>query len=128
MGGVDHFDQLHSAYNISWKSRRWWLKLFYYCLDAAIVNSFILYQNCWKNSNQTSKHLSQLHFRSLLADELIGNFCSRTRGDLLHGLEEAGKGITPMDARLYIILQDCAMLVIICLQEARGEGALIVVL
>lgn len=39
MGGVDHFDQLLSAYSISWKSRRWWLRIFYYCLDSCIVNS-----------------------------------------------------------------------------------------
>lgn len=44
MGGVDHFDQFHSFYNISWKSRRWWMKIFYYFLDASIVNSYILYK------------------------------------------------------------------------------------
>ncbi|XP_015375252.1 PREDICTED: piggyBac transposable element-derived protein 4-like, partial [Diuraphis noxia] len=38
MGGVDHFDQFHSYYNVAWKSRRWWLKIFYYLLDACIVN------------------------------------------------------------------------------------------
>lgn len=41
MRGVDHFDQYHSAYNTSWKSRRWWIKILYYLLDAAIVNVFI---------------------------------------------------------------------------------------
>lgn len=42
MGGVDKFDQMMAAYNIRWKSRRWWLKIFYYMLDCCIVNSFIL--------------------------------------------------------------------------------------
>jgi len=35
MGGVD---QLLECYNIIWKSRRWWIKLFYYFCDATIVN------------------------------------------------------------------------------------------
>lgn len=43
MGGVDHFDQLLSTYSISQKSKRWWVKIFYYLLDTAFVNSFILY-------------------------------------------------------------------------------------
>lgn len=44
MGGVDKFDQYMANYSISQKSRRWWLKLFYYMIDTAIVNSFILYK------------------------------------------------------------------------------------
>ncbi|XP_049782235.1 piggyBac transposable element-derived protein 4-like [Schistocerca cancellata] len=48
MGGVDKFEQLMSAYSVSWKSRKWWRKLFYYFLDAAVVNSFILYYDTAK--------------------------------------------------------------------------------
>lgn len=42
MGGVDKFDQLLAAYNISWKSCliSWWLKFFYYMLDCYIVYSY----------------------------------------------------------------------------------------
>lgn len=43
MGGVDHFDQLLQCYNISKKSRRWWIKLLYYFIDTAIVNSYIIH-------------------------------------------------------------------------------------
>lgn len=43
MGGVDHFDQLLERYNIAWKSRRWWLKLFYHFCDATIVNAYIMH-------------------------------------------------------------------------------------
>ncbi|KAK9753421.1 Transposase IS4 [Popillia japonica] len=28
MGGVDHFDQLHATYTVTWKSRRWWMDIF----------------------------------------------------------------------------------------------------
>lgn len=44
MGGVDHFDQYHSYYNVAWKSRRWRFKIFYYLLDASKVNLFVLYK------------------------------------------------------------------------------------
>lgn len=51
MGGVDRFDQLLSSYNISWKSGRWWMTFFYYCLEVFIANSFIL---CKTTVQQTS--------------------------------------------------------------------------
>lgn len=78
MGGVDRFDQLMQVYSISWKSRRWWMKIFYYLLDASIVNSYILYKETIKIVSTKEKPMSQLSFRSVLADELIGSFCSKT--------------------------------------------------
>lgn len=44
MGAVDRFVQYMSAYSVSQKSRRWWVKLFYYMLDNTIVNTFLLYK------------------------------------------------------------------------------------
>ncbi|KAK9680986.1 Transposase IS4 [Popillia japonica] len=79
MGRVDHFDQLHSAYNISWKSRRWWMRIFYYCLEACIVNSFVIYKANMKMKEPQRKALTHLQFRSLLASGLIGTFSSRIR-------------------------------------------------
>lgn len=77
MGGVDKFDQYMANYSISQKSRRWWLKLFYYMIDTAIVNSFILYkESC---NTMKKKYISQLEFRSRLTDELISNFSSRKK-------------------------------------------------
>ena len=79
MGGVDYFDQLHSAYSISWKSRRWWMRIFYYAVDACIVNSYILYKNTVKDVQSYTQPLPELKFRSILANELIGIFCSRIK-------------------------------------------------
>lgn len=77
MGGVDKFDQLLSYYSIAWKSRRWWFKIFYYLVDSAIVNAYILYQQTCSTRNV--KPLSHLKFRSLLADQLISNYHTRKR-------------------------------------------------
>lgn len=77
MGGVDHFYQLLECYNITWKSRRWWIKLFYYFFDATIVNSYIMYTTTVKLTSNREKPSTHLMYRSLLADELIGQFWSR---------------------------------------------------
>lgn len=79
MGGVDLFDQLHSCYNIAWKSRRWWLKFFYYFVDATIVNSYILYKSGFAQQQPNNKPKSHLIFRSILANQLIGDFSSRKK-------------------------------------------------
>ncbi|KAK9702507.1 Transposase IS4 [Popillia japonica] len=79
MGGVDRFDQLLAAYNISWKSRRWWMRIFHYCLESSMVNAYILYKTTVKESSKTIKPVSHLKFRSPLASQLILNYCSRKR-------------------------------------------------
>lgn len=86
MGGVDLFDQYKSFYSIQQKSRRWWLKFFYYLLDSCIVNSFINY-NCTTNFKKP-KGLTHLQFRSKLVNEFIFNDTSRKR-----------KGYTPAVGR-----------------------------
>ncbi|CAI6348589.1 unnamed protein product [Macrosiphum euphorbiae] len=79
MGGVDHFDQFHSYYNVAWKSRRWWLKIFYYLLDASIVNSFVLYQTTSNLHDPKSSKYTHLNFRSTLANQLIGDYSSKKK-------------------------------------------------
>ncbi|KAG8299815.1 hypothetical protein J6590_108541 [Homalodisca vitripennis] len=75
MGGVDHFDHLLSSYSIAQKSRKWWIKIFYFLLDSVMVNSFILYRYIAKQNKQ--KVMKHLMFRRKLGAELIGNFTSR---------------------------------------------------
>ncbi|KAI4454281.1 piggybac transposable element-derived protein 4 [Holotrichia oblita] len=79
MGGVDKFDQNMESYSISQKSRRWWLKIFYFLLDASIVNSYILYKTTLKLSSKKQKPMTHLMFRKTLANELISDFCSRPK-------------------------------------------------
>lgn len=43
MGGVDRFDQKRGTYPVARRSRRWWMRLFYFLIDAAITNAYILY-------------------------------------------------------------------------------------
>jgi len=43
-GGVDIADQLRSYYHTQLAGRRLWLPLFFWLLDTAIVNSYIIYR------------------------------------------------------------------------------------
>lgn len=79
MGGVDLFDQYHANYSISWKSRHWWVKIFYYLVDASIVNSYVLYKETLRKKNSSSKPLTALQFRSELANALTGTFNERKK-------------------------------------------------
>lgn len=95
MGGVDRFDQLLSTYNISWKSRRWWLKLFYYCIDASIVNSYILYKDTVSKCMSGTKPLSHMKYRSQLATEMIGSFSARIKKAPVIQIGRGRKGNAP---------------------------------
>ncbi|KAJ8938954.1 hypothetical protein NQ318_019410 [Aromia moschata] len=44
MGYVDKFDMLKSIYEIDRKSKKWWHRIFWYLLDAAVVNAFLIFQ------------------------------------------------------------------------------------
>lgn len=44
MLGVDKLDQLTSYYSFLHKSVKWWRKVFFWILEVAVVNSYILYK------------------------------------------------------------------------------------
>ena len=58
MNGVDILDQLVDVYSTYIKSNKWWKRLFYWLLDVALVNSYIV----MKESNYSLTH------RKLLAN------------------------------------------------------------
>jgi hypothetical protein len=66
MGGVDRSDRLVRTYSVSRKSKKWWYRLFYYLLDTALANSFILY--CLSPNHPK---LTELDYLKQLAVSLI---------------------------------------------------------
>ena len=70
MGGVDLHDQKRKLYSCSRRSKKWWHRIFYFVLDLAIVNAYIL--EC---ESRPSKR-PQKHFRVEL---LSIKFVSRKR-------------------------------------------------
>nr|XP_042912958.1 piggyBac transposable element-derived protein 4-like [Parasteatoda tepidariorum] len=63
MGGVDLADQNRKYYNTSRKSRKWWQYLFWFLLDTAVNNSFILYS---LSNTEEKKHMKLLDYKMLL--------------------------------------------------------------
>lgn len=74
MGGVDRFDQKRLSYTVGRRSRRWWLRIFYFFIDAALTNTFILFLSIPRTKN---RKLSHLNFQVAVGNQLIGKFCSR---------------------------------------------------
>jgi hypothetical protein len=66
MGSVDIADQLRSNYIIQFPVRRTWLPLFFWLLDTAIINSYLIFN--LKNNNNKVNHKE---FRLNIAWKLI---------------------------------------------------------
>lgn len=60
MGGVDHADQLRSAYGLDRKSKKWWHRIFWGLLEMAFINSYVVY--C-----QSTEKIKLLQFRRSVA-------------------------------------------------------------
>lgn len=86
MGGVDRGDQLQGYYSCCTKSRKFYEYIFYFLLDVAITNAFVLY----KDYAGSPRVKTIRDFRVELAKELIGDYCSRCRAgrreSVLHNL------------------------------------------
>ena len=74
MGGVDLFDSQRKSYSSSRKSKKWWLRLFYFLLEATVVNSYILYKE-----TQGTPALTLKEFILELSDHLMSQHTSRKR-------------------------------------------------
>ena len=74
MGGVDLFDSRRKTYSCSRKSKKWWLRLFYFLLDTAVTNSYVIYKE-----TPGTKPLTLKDYTIAIADEMMSIFSSRKR-------------------------------------------------
>ena len=77
MGGVDLADQRRKYYSIAKKSMKWWYYLFWFLLDTAIVNSFIIMTVTNFPSVQRPQTLRD--YKMKLIEQLVGDFSTRKR-------------------------------------------------
>lgn len=68
MNGVDKFDQNKGTYEINRKSRKWWHRIFFYFVDASVVNAYVIYRHILE---ENSKPLSMKDFRLEIIRKLI---------------------------------------------------------
>ena len=72
MGGVDLNDQLCMYYKAGRPSHKWWIYIFWFLINVAITNSWILFKESGRAANY-----SHVKFCMELAELLKGNFTSR---------------------------------------------------
>ena len=77
MGGVDLFDFRRKTYSCSRKSKKWWLRLFYFLVDMATTNAYIIYKE------QRNVKLTQKDFILQVANRLMSSHSSRKRAAVL---------------------------------------------
>jgi Transposase IS4 len=70
MGAVDHANQMAASYNFARKSLKWWRKMFFWSLELAVINSYILF-NITQERTQMPK-ASHLDYRRALITQLVG--------------------------------------------------------
>ncbi|XP_004211012.1 piggyBac transposable element-derived protein 3 [Hydra vulgaris] len=74
MGGVDLADMLISLYRTTIKTKRWYLKVFFHCLDIAKVNGWLFYRrHCDQLKVPKKSQMSLLKFTSDVASGLINS-------------------------------------------------------
>ncbi|XP_065672200.1 piggyBac transposable element-derived protein 4-like [Hydra vulgaris] len=70
MGAVDRADHYCSSYSFLRKSLKWWRKIFFWLLEVAVVNSYILFNKfCEGNGKNKLRHLT---YRQNLIEQLVG--------------------------------------------------------
>jgi len=67
MGGVDRSDRMVRTYSTSRRGKKWWYRLFCYCVDTALANSYILYSH-----SQNHQQLTFFQFVEQVALGLVG--------------------------------------------------------
>ena len=87
MNGVDHADQLRTAYSIYCMSQKWWKYIFWFLFDVAVSNAFVLMRDSANhqllNSRNKRVERKQLDFCKAVAKLLIDSH-RRDIGQVLH--------------------------------------------
>ncbi|KAK2719489.1 hypothetical protein QYM36_005091 [Artemia franciscana] len=88
MGGVDLADMFIELYHSNLKTRKWCMRIFYYALDSAVVNAWLIYRrNCWQSNY---KSMPLLKFKTSIACSLGYSDTSRRRPGRPLSLEAEG--------------------------------------
>lgn len=95
IGGVDHFNHFRSSYPIDRKSRKFWMRLFIFMFDSAIINAYITY-----NCTHVVTNSSHRDFRLKLARQLVDNFTNKKNRPAVFKNKKGGNLRVPDEIRL----------------------------
>jgi hypothetical protein len=72
MGGVDLFDMLMALYRVDHKSTKWYRRIFFWALNVAAVNGWLLYKrHCQQTGKPGREQLDLLGFTSSVSQSLL---------------------------------------------------------
>jgi hypothetical protein len=100
MGGADIVDHYNSTYCFLRKSVKWWWKLFFWGLNAAIVNAYHLYR--LKAIDANNKPMTHLQFRRKLVEELSADRIP-VSGSKKQGRPSSNDGAERLDGKQHFI-------------------------
>jgi hypothetical protein len=80
MRGVDVANQLRASYSYQTRSHKWWHWIFFFLIDTAVVNMYIIYLSLLRRQRVPSRPMTHLQFKTQLCHALLQNWPSR-RGD-----------------------------------------------
>ncbi|XP_054269611.1 piggyBac transposable element-derived protein 4-like [Macrosteles quadrilineatus] len=70
MGGVDRSDHFVSSYQFMRRTKKWYRKMFFWFLEVAIINSYLLYKDV-QSAAGNRKAMSHFMFRKSLVRSLV---------------------------------------------------------
>jgi len=56
MCGVDRHDALHMKYDVGRNSKKWWRYLFWFLVNSAIVNAYIIYKQVNRHHHSKKRY------------------------------------------------------------------------
>jgi len=71
MGGVDLSDMLLELYKVNHRSKKWYMRIGYWCINVTVVNSWLLYRRDHKQLFERTKHMPRISFQLDIAKELL---------------------------------------------------------
>lgn len=72
MGGVDLFDMLMSLYKVDHKSNKWYRRVFFWALNLAVVNGWLLYRrHCSQKNIPKRNQYDLVKFTASISEALI---------------------------------------------------------
>lgn len=71
MGGVDLSDMLMELYKVNHRSKKWYMRIFYWCLSTSVINSWLLYRRHSKIISPHHKHMPLIKFQLQIAHALL---------------------------------------------------------
>lgn len=71
MGGVDLADMLMELYKVNHRSRKWYIRIFNWCLGTSVTNAWMIYTKHLRLLQSNKKHILLMQLQLEIANALL---------------------------------------------------------